>query len=300
MYESRKTGGKEGVTYDVIRKESNMSINTTTTPKIEAKSDKFETYTDSIHDEISSRDDHWCTWNDSDSNSSNESEASEEAHTALIAKTDSDSEDKSKVRKQLSELEEAYEDLLKDSQVLITHCSDLKKKNEKLTFQLSEKGRMIQELSNKNSDLLKKNKLLYSQSSLTKSESSQPSGEVETLQQKVEELTKDLAKFVKGSKNLKIIMGISRLYYDKSGLGYEENKKYDTESFTKYSIVHNHEHFVNGYYDWKQKLQAFDTNPKGPKKIWVPRKFNVSSTDEPGKWGAISGTNPKAADTYIS
>jgi len=160
-----------------------------------------------------------------------------------------------------------YEDLLRDSKVLISYCSEVKKKNEKLTFQLSEKDKMIQELSNKNLDLLKKNKSLYTQSSLTESESSQPSSERKTLQQKVVELTKHLAKFAKGSENLKIIMGLSRHPYDKSGLGYEENRKYDAESPSKYSIYYSHKSFVNRYYCRKQKLQASVTNTKGPKKI---------------------------------
>jgi len=127
----------------------------------------------------------------------------------------------------------------------------LEKINEELTFQLSEKDRMIQELSNKNRNSLKKNESLFSQGSLTKSESSQPSGEVETLRQKVEGLTKDSVKFVKGSKNLKIIIGISRHPCDKSGLGYEKNKKYDAKSHSKYFIIHNHRYPVNRYLDRK-------------------------------------------------
>jgi len=114
------------------------------------------------------------------------------------------------------------------------------------------------------------------------------------------ELTKDLAKFAKGSENLKIIMGLSRHPYDKSGLGYEENRKYDAESPSKYSICYSHKSFVNRYYCRKQKLQASVTNTKGLKKIWVPRKLNVSSLDESGKWRIVSETNPKAMGTHIS
>jgi len=300
MYEDRESNEEKKATHDVLKDRSNVSINTTTTPIVEAKSDESKTYADNIHDEIFLRDNHWCMWNDSDSNSSDESEASEEVHTALMAKTDSDSVDKSKVRKQLSRLEKAYEDLQKYFQVLITHCSLLKKKNEELTFQLSEKDKMIQELSDKNFDILKKNESLYHQSSLTKSESSQPSGEIEALQQKVKKLTKDLAKFVKGSENLKIIMGISRHPYDKSGLGYEENRKYNAKSSSKYSVFHDCEHFANRCYDRKQKLQASNTNPEGPKKIWVPRSLNISFTDKSSKWRTISETNPRATDTHIS
>jgi len=90
---------------------------------------------------------------DSESSSLDEEESSEEAHITLMAKTTSDSEDEFEVKKELYDLEEAYKDLLKYSQVLITHCSDLKKKNEMLTLQLSKKDKIIQELSNKNLDL---------------------------------------------------------------------------------------------------------------------------------------------------
>jgi len=220
------------------------------------------------------------TWDDSESSSSDEEETSEEAHIALMAKTDRDSEDESEVRKELSELEEAYEDLLKDSQVLITHCSDLKRKNEKLTFQLSEKDKIIQELSNKNLDLLEKNKSLLSQNSLTKSDSLQAFGEVKSLQQKVEELTTDLARFVKGTKNLKMMLRTNRHSHDKSGLGYEKDEKHTTQVkvFSKCSICDKYGHFANRCYH-KKKLQASDTNKQGPKKIWVPKNLIIHVAD---------------------
>jgi len=217
---------------------------------------------------------------------SDKSEASEEeAHMALIAETDSDSEDESKVRKQLSDLKEAYENLLKDSQVLITHCSVLKRKIEKLIFQLSEKDKEIQELSNKDLDLTKKTESLLSQDLSYKSDNSKPSDEVKLLQQKVEELTADLAKHVN----------------DKSGLGYKKDERHTTKvkMLLRCSICGKYEHSGNRCC-YKKKPQASDTNPKGPKKVWVPRKFNVFSTDEPGRWSSITEMNLKAADTYIS
>jgi len=64
------------------------------------------------------------TWDDLDSSSSDEKETSEEAYIALMAKTDNNLDNKYEVRKELSELEEAYENLLIDSKVLITHYSE--------------------------------------------------------------------------------------------------------------------------------------------------------------------------------
>jgi len=95
-------------------------------------------------------------------------------------------------------------------------------------------------------------------------------------------------------------MGISRHPYDKSGLGYEENKKYDAKSHSKYSIIHNHRYPINRYHDRKQKLQASSTNTEGPKRNWVPRKLNTSLTDKSSKWRTISETNPRATDIHIS
>jgi len=51
-----------------------------------------------------------------------------------MIKTNSDSNDESEVRKELSELKDAYEHLLNDSKTLITHYSKLKKKNKELNL----------------------------------------------------------------------------------------------------------------------------------------------------------------------
>jgi len=49
-----------------------------------------------------------------------------------MARTDNDSGNKSKVSKELLLLKGAYEDLLIDSKVLLSHHSTLKKKNKEL------------------------------------------------------------------------------------------------------------------------------------------------------------------------
>jgi len=66
-----------------------------------------------------------------------------------MARSDNDSDDELKVRKKLSELKKAYENLLKYSKLLITHFSNLKQKNEELMLQLSKKDKTIQKLSGK-------------------------------------------------------------------------------------------------------------------------------------------------------
>ncbi len=66
-----------------------------------------------------------------------------------MADTDSDSsEDESEVNTKLSELEKDYENLLRDSQTFVTRYSKLKKKNEELVLQLSEKNKIIEQQSN--------------------------------------------------------------------------------------------------------------------------------------------------------
>ena len=165
------------------------------------------------------------TWDDSEGSSSEEEEAGEVAHIALMANTDSDSEDESEVMKELSDLKEAFENLLTDSNVLITHYSEQKKKNEELTLQISEKNKIIQELSDRNLDLSEKNKLLSFQKDSNETDSSSSSKEVEILQQKVEELTLDLSKFVNGTKNLKRLLETSRHPSDKSGPGYQKDER---------------------------------------------------------------------------
>ncbi len=62
-----------------------------------------------------------------------------------MADADSDSfEDESKVYTELSDLKNDFENLLKDSQILVAHYSDVKKKNAELVLQLSEKNKIIE------------------------------------------------------------------------------------------------------------------------------------------------------------
>ncbi len=83
--------------------------------------------------------------------------------------TDSDSsEDEFKVNTELSELEKDYENLLRDSQTLVTWYYKLKKKNEELVLQFSEKNKIIEKQSNK---VFKLSKEIIQLSALLKAES---------------------------------------------------------------------------------------------------------------------------------
>ncbi len=94
-----------------------------------------------------------------------------------MADTNSESlGDESKVYAEPSKLENDYENLLRDSQILIAHYSELKKKNAELVLQLFEKDKIIENQSNKISELSKERNQL---SALLKAEldSSKPSNE---------------------------------------------------------------------------------------------------------------------------
>jgi len=101
---------------------------------------------------------------------------------------------------------------------------------------------------------------------------------VKTLQKKVEDLTSDLASFVRGTKNLKKLMGTSRHPSDKFRLGYKKEGKHVTKIklYSKCTICGKSGHFADKSFHRKQKFQSYGTNPKGPKKIWVPKDMIVA------------------------
>ena len=66
------------------------------------------------------------------------------------------------------------------------------------------------------------------------------------LKNNVEDLNKTLENFVKGKENLNKLFGNKRCVFDKVGIGFDPPKL-----------------FI--------RLNVFQTNPYGPKKVWVPR-----------------------------
>ncbi len=198
-----------------------------------------------------------------------------------MADTDSESlDDKSEVQIELSDLETDFENLLKNSQILVAHYSDIKKKNAELVLQLSEKNKIIEKQSNKISELSEESNKL-SDLLKAKSDSLQPSDEVLALRQKVEELTSDLAKFVNGTKNLNLMLGTSRFSSDKSGLGYQKVEKHITKIklHSQCTICKKQGHKADRCFFRKMRSKTSKANPKGPKKIWVPKSLIIPLAD---------------------
>ncbi len=102
-----------------------------------------------------------------------------------------------------------------------------------------------------------------------------------TLRQKVKELTSDLANFVKGTKNLNMILGTSRFPFDKSGLGYQKVEKPVTKIkfHSKCTICKKQGHLADRCFFKKKRSKTSKVNPKGPKKIWVPKSLIVPVAD---------------------
>lgn len=67
------------------------------------------------------------------------------------------------------------------------------------------------------------------------------------LKNNVEDLNKTLENFVKGKENLNKLLGNKRCVFDKVGIGFDPPKPF-------------------------MRLNVLETNPYGPKKVWVPRK----------------------------
>ena len=86
---------------------------------------------------------------------------------------------------------------------------------------------------------------------------------------------------VNGSKNLDLMLGSQRPYFDKTGLGYEkeQDEKLSKSSQSKVPICiycfkkgHSSEKCFSRRKAKRQKVKKSKkaTNLKGPKKIWVP------------------------------
>jgi hypothetical protein len=106
------------------------------------------------------------------------------------------------------------------------------------------------------------------------------------LKLKVENLTKILTNFTNGKKNLDNLLGSQRCVFDKAGIGY--NPKIKEKHYQKFfinenllkspickhcgKIGHNIHTCPMKNKIWIIKGTTPPTNPRGPKKIWVPKK----------------------------
>ena len=105
------------------------------------------------------------------------------------------------------ELLNAFDDLLIDSEMMLSKYADLKKQNELLTSEVDRLKSKLVVFENKestSSDLEAENKILH---------------------EKDESLSKDLANFVQGKDNLDKLLSQQRCSFNKTSLGYEENEQ---------------------------------------------------------------------------
>ena len=110
-------------------------------------------------------------------------------------------------------------------------------------------------------------------------------------------MKKDLSKFVKGKRNLNALLGIQKSSYDKGGVGfvYGNHDKCQRNFFVRATqnstpslkcnfcgknghlsqscfYKNSHAYDSHGWVSRRQPLKKQDTNLKGPKMIWVPKK----------------------------
>ena len=100
----------------------------------------------------------------------------------------------------------------------------------------------------------------------------------------------DIEKMINGSKNLDMMLGSERLYFYKTGLGFEKEKdeKSSKDSQSKISSCiycfkkgHTSKRCFSRRKAKRQKVKnpKKKTSPKRPKKIWVPKVRNIFYTN---------------------
>nr|QCQ81933.1 hypothetical protein [Ammopiptanthus mongolicus] len=209
-----------------------------------------------------------ATWEDLDESSSeSEDEHTESAHICLMADTDSESDEVTPSN--LSDLQNAFDELLSDSNILSSEYSLLKKSFLKLSKDFSKMKLEKESLEVENTKLKDENsqlrKLAHKEADSSQGFYEKPSEEVEKLQQKVSVLTNDLAKFVNGTKNLDMMLGAQKCSFDKAGLGYNKKvtQKYLKNFFVKASeklettcsFCHKSGHHISVCFKRRNKLK---------------------------------------------
>jgi hypothetical protein len=177
---------------------------------------------------------------------------------------------------------------------LSNELNDLKNKNEILEKQinsLNDKNLFLEEeiikLEVKSQNFIKKMKANdVETSSQIVHNSNLLINENKELKLKVKNLTKILTNFTNGKKNLDNLLGSQRCVFDKAGIGY--NPKIKEKHYQKFfinenllkspickhcgKIGHNIHTCPMKNMIWIIKGTSPPTNPRGPKKIWVPKR----------------------------
>jgi hypothetical protein len=244
------------------------------------------------------------TWDDSEGNESEQQESDNEmANFCLIAKEDEVSFSNIESNDELysyEELQDAYDELCENTIKLHAKYTTLKKKEMGLCNE-------IVTLKDKNENLLKDINNLTSKikSSIVLQE------ENTRLKETIKDLTKTLAKFVKGKENLDMLLGRQRCVFNKDGLGYtpENKQKFykiffvkefcSNSSFTTCKSCGRNGHIAdvcpmkktfykknykgsnpkvvnnwNSHKAWVPKQnKLIKANLQGPKKMWVPKRI---------------------------
>ena len=134
------------------------------------------------------------------------------------------------------ELQKVYDEPLDYSQMLFPHYASLKKSFEKLSLEFKNLESKNGKLWHEKDMLSKENTLLHKHVDALKAEVSdyiqKTSSKVSELHKIVKLLKSNLKKIINGSKNLDLMLGSQRPYFEKLGLGYEkeENEKLSKSS----------------------------------------------------------------------
>ena len=138
-----------------------------------------------------------------------------------------------------------------DSQTLSSHYASLKKSFQKLTLEFENLKLDKEKLRHEKDGLLKEIRLLQKDVSALKTGVSEPTqntlSDVSKLQKTVKLLKFDLENMVNGSKNLDLILGSQRPYFEKLGLGYEKKEDEDPPKSSKNRVPTYIYYFKKGH-----------------------------------------------------
>ena len=238
-----------------------------------------------------------ATWDDSDESSSEQEH--EAANLCLMAESDNEVTNSELTHcTYCAENQNAFDNLLNDSNVLAQKCSlfksqlceteeknkEFQKQNEHLLSTIHCLQQSHFKLSEQFKDL-SKNKFVEPKTADLKLKA-----ENDSLKKRVNELTSDLAKFICETETLNKITGSNNFSYENKGLGYTSNVKQTlfknffvpetrTEKRCFYCKKFGHDISVcpkrKGPPSWRK------TNQQGPKKTWVPKSLLYSKTGVP-------------------
>jgi len=229
----------------------------------------------------SSRRNALAAWSDDDEDE--DEEELEQGVANLCFMTTKENEVSSELSK--DKLQEMFDELLIDFQNLFT-------KYEELSLVKSKIEKSSHTMETKLDKALNENKVLKNEIEKFKAiDFENLKNENESLKSKVSTLTKDLANFIKGEKNLKMLLGKQKCMFDKNRIGFDKNnnvklyKNFFVKKSTTYIVTCIYYQKPNHVcYKCKSKkpqsnmvlipkgMVVANANTKRPKQVWVPKK----------------------------